>query len=299
MTISSHGSQKSQGHFRSATMIKGRFAAAIYRKTMPRPSLRLLRLPTSRARRHRLLTMLLALFTVLTFSTPFYIIYKPPNLLIRYFQHRWPDVLWHVPLSKQQKVVALTIDDAPSGFTSEIVNVLEENDAKATFFVIGGQVSGREAILHEVVKAGNELGNHAMHDEASRSLKPATLAAEVTKVEGYINSTYTTLGLPHPLRYFRPGSGFFSTRMRYQIQKLGYRLVLGSVYPHDPQISYPNVNARHILSMVRPGSIIICHDRRRWTMPMLQRVLPELKRRGYKITTVSGLLDVAMEVNAS
>ena len=52
---------------------------------MPRPSLRFLRLPTTRARRRRLLTMLLAFFTLLTFLTPFYIIYKPPYVLIRYF----------------------------------------------------------------------------------------------------------------------------------------------------------------------------------------------------------------------
>ncbi|CAO2658423.1 Nn.00g061460.m01.CDS01 [Neocucurbitaria sp. VM-36] len=240
--------------------------------------------------------MLLALFTVLTFITPFYIIYKPPNILIRYFQHRWPDVLWHVPT--QEKIIALTIDDAPSGLTRELLQVLQENDAKATFFVIGGQVQGRKHILEDMVRAGNELGNHAMHDEPSRSLRPETLAAELREVEGYINSTYTKLNLPHPHRYFRPGSGFFSTRMRAQVKELGYRLVLGSVYPHDPQIPYAAVNARHVLSMVRPGSIIICHDRRSWTVPMLKKVLPELKRRGYRITTVTGLLDAVAKSKA-
>jgi peptidoglycan/xylan/chitin deacetylase (PgdA/CDA1 family) len=238
--------------------------------------------------------MLLVLFVLVTFVAPFYIIYKPPNLLIRWFQHRWPDVLWHVPsssLATGDKVLALTIDDAPSEFTREILQVLQENEAKATFFVIGGQVRGREDALKEVVEAGMELGNHAMHDEPSRSLLPATLTAEIQEVEGYINATYDSAGLPHPPRYFRPGSGFFSSKMRLQVGELGYGMVLGSVYPHDPQIPYPGVNARHILSMVRPGSVIICHDRRGWTVPMLRRVLPELKRRGYRIESVSGLLE--------
>lgn len=239
--------------------------------------------------------MFIALLTLLTFLTPFYIIYKPPNVLIRYFQQRWPDVLWHVRGSSlgAQKVIALTIDDAPSSHTRDILEVLKENDAKATFFVIGSQVEGRQDILSDIVKGGNELGNHAMHDEPSRSLKPETLSKEVREVEGMINATYTALEMGHPPRYFRPGSGFFSSRMREQITKMGYRLVLGSVYPHDPQIGYPGVNARHILSMVRPGSIIICHDRRSWTAPMLRTVLPELKRRGYTVTTVSGLLEAA------
>jgi peptidoglycan/xylan/chitin deacetylase (PgdA/CDA1 family) len=253
---------------------------------------RLFRLPAfrRRARRTRLFTMIVVFVTILAFITPFYVIYKPPNILIRYFQHRWPDVLWHVPL--KQKIIALTIDDAPSRFTQELVDVLRDNDAKATFFVIGGQVPGREEGLTRVVDTGNELGNHAMHDEPSRSLSPQQLAEQLIEVEGYINTTYASLGKARPPnRFFRPGSGFFSSSMRQQVQAMGYQMVLGSVYPHDPQISYPSINARHILSMVRPGSIVICHDRRGWTVPMLRKVLPGLKSRGYTVTTVSGLLD--------
>jgi peptidoglycan/xylan/chitin deacetylase (PgdA/CDA1 family) len=243
-----------------------------------------------RARRSRLATMIAILLVTLAFITPFYVIYKPPNILIRYFQARWPDVLWHVPLA--EKVIALTIDDAPSQFTQDIVDVLKENDARATFFVIGGQVSGREEALKYIVESGNELGNHAMHDEPSRSLGPQQLSEQLIQVESYINSTYADLNIPRPAnRYFRPGSGFFSKRMRKQISAMGYQMVLGSVYPHDPQISYPSVNARHVLSMVRAGSIVICHDRRSWTVPMLRIVLPELKRRGYRVETVSGLLE--------
>ncbi|EDU46947.1 CDA1 xylanase chitin deacetylase [Pyrenophora tritici-repentis] len=262
---------------------------------MPRPPLRIFRLPTSRAaRRRRMYTMLAAIFVVVTFLLPFYFIYKPPHLLIRYFAYNWPDVLWHVPLSNtNEKVIALTIDDAPSEHTLEILELLRENEAKATFFVIGGQVAGRQDVLKEVVKGGMELGNHAMHDEPSRSLSPEQLVEEVKQVEGYINGTYDDVLLPHPPRYFRPGSGFFSTRMRGIIRGLEYQMVLGSVYPHDPQISYPRVNARHVLSMVRPGAIIICHDRRSWTVPMLRIVLPELKKRGYRITHIGGLLEAA------
>ena len=243
-----------------------------------------------RARRTRFITMLAVLLVTLAFVTPFYIIYKPPNLLIRYFQSRWPDVLWHVPL--KQKVIALTIDDAPSQFTQEIVDLLKEHDAKATFFIIGAQVPGREETLKYMVQNGMELANHAMHDEPSRSLSPQQLSSQLTQVESYINTTYTSLSLTRPQnRYFRPGSGFFSKAMREQVRGMGYQMVLGSVYPHDPQIPYAGVNARHVLSMVRPGSIVVCHDRRGWTVGMLRTVLGELGRRGYRVTTVSGLLE--------
>ncbi|KAF2758705.1 nodulation protein nodB [Pseudovirgaria hyperparasitica] len=217
-----------------------------------------------------------------------YIVYKPPAALIHYFRYHWPDVLWEV--STTQKIVALTIDDAPSEYTSEILDALNNNDATATFFVIGSQVSGRENILRNVIWNDNELGNHAMRDEPSRSLDDGTLVEQIHTVEERINEAYTSAKVPLPPKYFRPGSGFFSSKMRNILKNLDYRLVLGSIYPHDPQIPYSHVNAKHILSMLRPGAIIICHDRRSWTAPMLREILPEIKRQGYKVVTVTTLL---------
>ncbi|CAN8098975.1 unnamed protein product [Discula destructiva] len=266
----------------------------------------LFRLPTKlkrRARRHRMATLLLLLTLVSLLLLPFYIIYRPPRLLIRYFQHRWPDVLWEVSLpppssssSSQKKLIALTIDDAPSEYTREILQVLEQNDAHATMFVIGGQVEGREEVLREVVAAGNELGNHAMHDEAAMGLELDVLEAQIDRVQTLIRKAYADAGVEggQPRhQYFRPGSGLFNTRMRAMVARLGYRLVLGSVYPHDAQIPYWWLNAWHVLGMARSGAIVVCHDRRSWTIPMLNKVLPELKRRGYRVVTMSELLEAA------
>jgi peptidoglycan/xylan/chitin deacetylase (PgdA/CDA1 family) len=233
---------------------------------------------------------MLALFIVLSILiAPIYLIYKPPTLLMHYFRRRWPDVLWHVPTSK--KLMALTIDDAPSEYTDEILQVLQANGAAATFFIIGSQVAGREQTLHDIIRNNsNELANHAMHDEPSRSLSDADLTEQIHAVQSKIRGAYAAVGIEPPQNYFRPGSGFFSTRMRKTVAELGYRLVLGSVYPHDPQIPFWRINARHILSMLRPGGIIVCHDRRSWTAPMLRRVIPEMKRRGYRVVTVTELL---------
>jgi peptidoglycan/xylan/chitin deacetylase (PgdA/CDA1 family) len=235
--------------------------------------------------------MLLLLAVFVTLITPFYLVYKPPSRLVEFFQNRWPDVLWRIATS--DKIVALTIDDGPSEYTAQILDILQANDATATFFVIGGQVQGKEDVLADLVRNGNELGNHAMHDEASVSLSDADLIHQIEAVEGMIDRAYDSAHVEYPPRYFRPGSGIFSKRMRERVEMLKYRMVLGSIYPHDAQISYWTVNAAHILSMLQPGGIIVCHDRRSWTIPMLQRVIPEIKRRGYKIMTVTELLDQA------
>lgn len=259
----------------------------------------LFRLPSKlrrRARRRRMTTLVALLALALLLLVPFYVVYKPPRPLLRYFARRWPDVLWEVDAGAAStsphhpKLVALTIDDAPSEHTEGLLAVLKAHDATATFFVIGGQVAGREGLLADVVRAGNELGNHAMHDEPSRALPDDELAAQIEAVRDKIAAAYREARRQPPPQYFRPGSGFFSDRMRRLVDRLGYRIVLGSIYPHDPQIPYPWINAKHILSMLHPGGIIICHDRRSWTAPMLHVVLKEIKARGYQAVTVSELL---------
>ncbi|KAB5580994.1 chitooligosaccharide deacetylase [Coniochaeta sp. 2T2.1] len=266
------------------------------------------RLPyTRRARRRRMALHLLLLLIILLLVLPGYIIYKPPRFLILYFSRRWPDVLFEVPnLPPSSKLIALTIDDAPSSHTRDILAALADNDATATFFVVGNQVAGREDILREIVLAGHELGNHGGRDEPARSLTVSQLREQIQTVEGYIESAYTSAGVTAGQRaaatggrtakkIFRPGSGFFSTKMRELAKEIGYKIVLGGIYPHDAQLGYEWLNTRHVLSLARRGGVVICHDRRSWTVGMLRRVLPELRRRGYKVVGVGEMVRVAEE----
>lgn len=232
---------------------------------------------------------LIALSALLLLVLPAYIIYKPPGILVNYFQRRFPDVLFHINTSR--KIVALTIDDAPSAYTEQILDVLKANNAHATFFLIGDQIPGRENIIDSIVRQGHEIGNHAMHDEPSLNLPSSTLSDEIAEVDALITQSYRTVGAARTARYFRPGSGIFSQRVLDVAAKLGYTTILGSIYPHDPFIGYWGVNAWHILSMLRPGAVVICHDRRSWTVPMLRKIVPEMRRRGYEVVTVSGLLE--------
>ncbi|KXT11030.1 hypothetical protein AC579_7325 [Pseudocercospora musae] len=232
-------------------------------------------------------TILLVLLLVVA---PLYIIYKPPKVVISYFQNRFPDVLFQVESGK--KIIALTIDDAPSPYTSQILDILTENDASATFFVIGNQLPQHETVLLEILKAGSELGNHAMHDEPSVKLPSSTLEEEIHQVDQYIEHAYEAAGKERAARYFRPGSGVFSRRILDVASMANYKTVLGSIYPHDPFIPYWRINAWHILSMLRPGGIIICHDRRSWSVPMLKKVVPEMKKRGFQVVSISKFLEL-------
>lgn len=231
-----------------------------------------------------------AIVVILLVVVPLYLVYKPPKFTIGYFQSRFPDVLFQV--DTRRKIVALTIDDAPSPYTGQILEILKRNEATATFFVIGGQVPQREGLLVDILAAGNELGNHAMHDEPSISLTSDALSEEINKVDSYINRAYEDANKERQYRLFRPGSGVFSRRILDVATKAGYKTILGSIYPHDPFISVWRLNAWHILSMLRPGAVIICHDRRSWTVPMLEKTIPEMRRRGYEVVSISKFLDL-------
>lgn len=246
---------------------------------------------TRRARRKRMALQYLSLAILILLVLPLYVIYKPPKLVVNSLQRRYPRVLFHVPTTR--KIVALSIDDAPSQYTEPILEILKANDAAATFFTIGGQVPGQEQKLRDVLSAGSELENHAMHDEPSINLSSDVLREEIDRVNTFIDDAYSAVGQNRTSHFFRPGSGIFSERILDVASDAGYKTILGSIYPHDPFISYPRINGWHILSMLRPGAIIICHDRRSWTVPMLARVVPEMRRRGYEVVTVSQLLEVA------
>ncbi|CEJ90569.1 Putative Carbohydrate esterase family 4 [[Torrubiella] hemipterigena] len=264
---------------------------------MPRVSI--LRLPalfSRRVRRNRMTTLAVLAVVAIVLIIPLYslyCIYKPPHFLIGYMRAKYPDVLFEEP-SVKQRMMALSFDDAPSSYTRDIAKVLLEHEVHATFFVIGSQVDSNGAegpkILRELVAAGHELGNHAMHDEPSHKLSNEELEKQVNEVKQKLVAAYTAENKILPNNYFRPGSGFFNHRMRDLLGNRGFRITLGSVYPHDPQLPYPDVNAKHIQSMAHPGAIIICHDRRKWTVPMLQKLIPALKADGYKLVTITDLV---------
>ncbi len=209
-----------------------------------------------------------------------------PRPIIRWLARRSPDVLFYT--DAEEPLVALTIDDAPHpSLTPAILDVLAEHGARATFFVIGGRVPGNEELVRRIVEEGHELGNHLMADGPS-----VRLSAE--EFERQLLRTHDLLSPFGPVRWFRPGSGWYSRPMLEQLGRHSYRCALGSAYAYDCHIRSAWYVSRHILLNTRPGSVIILHDGcegRRRTVSVLRRVLPELRRRGYRIVTLSELAD--------
>ncbi len=208
-----------------------------------------------------------------------------PLLFSRLLEQSTSDeVLFHVDIA--EKVIALTIDDGPHAqLTPQILEVLAEHRVPATFFLIGSQVPGNEALLRRMVREGHELGNHLMTDERSVALEPAELAWQLA-------TTHELLSEFAPVRWFRPGSGFYTKKMLAQIRPYHYRVVIGSIYPYDAHVHSVEFASTYILSNAQPGGIIILHDggpERDATPEILRRIIPALKQRGYRFVTLTEL----------
>jgi peptidoglycan/xylan/chitin deacetylase (PgdA/CDA1 family) len=247
--------------------------------------------PKSRAHPPRILRMvLLTLLILIAITSLFaYTIYKPPKFIFTFMQWKNPDVLFQVSIPSNQKVAALTLDDAPSSETTRMLDLLKTYGAKATFFIIGGQTDSYPGLVQRMHDEGHETGNHAWFDEPSIKLPLSELERQIKEVDALLPQNSNSV------KYFRPGSGFWNGKMLERVKSLGYRVVLGCIYPHDPQIHSAKVNSAHVLSMVRPGGVIIMHDRRPYSADQLELVLKGLTAEGWKILSLGGLLQIAEE----
>lgn len=206
-----------------------------------------------------------------------------PTLVMEWRRAEDREVLYYV--GTEEPAVALTIDDGPSVATPEILAVLAEHDARATFFVIGEQVLERPDLARRIVAEGHELGHHMMADEPSIALPEDVFLTEFEEMDEILDGLGGST-------VFRPGSGWYDERMVEIAARRGYRTVLGSAYAFDAQIPLPALSAWYLRQLVGPGSILILHDgpaRGPRTVEVLRTLLPELRARGIRIVPVSEL----------
>ena len=209
-------------------------------------------------------------------------VYLQPQMVVDLLSWLNPSVLFSFDRARTGNRCALTIDDSPSSSTPQILRLLKQYDAKATFFVIASHVRGREELMRRILEEGHEIGNHMTEDQPSLRLSPQSF-------EQSFVATDRTLRVYQPvMKWFRPGSGFFSGRMLKTVHEAGYTLALGNIFPHDPQIKSPSLNSWFLRTRARPGGIIIIHDRP-WTPETLLLALPAMKERGLELTTLSAM----------
>lgn len=214
-------------------------------------------------------------------------------LLLVVFPPRWmlrvansPHALLYAQTG--QKVVALTIDDAIDPRTTPaILRQLAEHEVHATFFVLSDTARGNQPILQRLVRQGHEVGNHQTSEVYGWRMSPDAWEADITEA-GERLSEYATI------RWVRPGGGLTTRSMSRAAERRRWRVVLGSVFPWDSHVPSVRFAAAYICNRVFPGAIIVLHDagpRGGRTARVLDHVLPELKRQGYRVVALHQLLE--------
>lgn len=196
----------------------------------------------------------------------------------------------------EDKVVALTFDDGPwPETTAQILDILEENDAKATFFTVGNLVADGADDVKRAREMGCEILTHSWdHAEGTgQGVSLALMSAEEQKAEiekGY--AAIKDVTGEEPLHVIRaPGGNFFGDLIT-NVWDLVDAEIGWDVDTEDWRLPGVDSIEAMILS-AQPGQVVLMHDGggdRTQTVEALRSALPKLKEQGYSFITVSELL---------
>ncbi|GAB2899757.1 polysaccharide deacetylase family protein [Neomicrococcus lactis] len=189
-----------------------------------------------------------------------------------------------------EKVVALTFDDGPTDADADaVLDVLEDRDVPATFYVNGKDVEGNPTTMQRIIDDGHEIGNHTWSHRSMAFVSPETVAEEIEPTDEAIRAT----GYDGPLT-FRPPHGKKLLTLPLYLAEHGRLTVTWDVayedWSGDPQSTGDLVSAT--VENTRPGSIILLHPwfGRTATQEAIGPVIDQLKEQGYRFVTVSELI---------
>lgn len=189
-----------------------------------------------------------------------------------------------------KKVVALTFDDGPSTtFTPQVLDILKEHNATATFFVVGKRAEQYPELIKRAADEGHEIANHTYNHPMS-PVKAGRLAEELDKTDEVV---FGVTG--KHTQYFRPPGGKCTRATVEPALDKGYKVILWTAQEDPKDWADPGVQqiVSRVVDHVRNGSIIILHDcggDRTQTMEALPKIIQGLRDKGYEFVSVSSLL---------
>jgi peptidoglycan-N-acetylglucosamine deacetylase len=188
-----------------------------------------------------------------------------------------------------EKQIALSFDDGPNPeFTPQVLSILAQHNAFATFFVIGKNIQGNENILKQIDAAGHSIGNHS-HSHS--------FFIDFKGVQGFkdelaqtTESVFKVIGKRMTL--FRPPYGVITPNLAKVINILDYRVIGWSIRSFDTTADSAQTIAQRVQSQIKPGAIILFHDTSDKTIQALKQTLDFAKNNDYKIISVEQLLKI-------
>ena len=191
---------------------------------------------------------------------------------------------------KNRKVVALTFDDGPNpATTNQALDTLSKYGIKATFFVLGKNVSGNEEILKRMKADGHVIGNHSWSHPVLSKLSLDDAKKQITDTEDALTKV-----LGSSSKLMRPPYGAITDDIR---NSLDLSFIMWDVDSLDWKSKNEAAILTEIQREVKNGSIILMHDIHAETVNTLPKVIDYLKGKGYDFVTVPDLLDSRLQAH--
>lgn len=198
----------------------------------------------------------------------------------------------HWRASTKELKTALTFDDGPHAeSTPQVLEILKRFNVAATFFLVGKHLEKNPWIAQEIVREGHEIGNHTYTHSLLYASTKKRIRDEIRRTDALLRN----IDGVEP-KFFRPPAGIFTKQVLDIAEQLGYKNVIGDVYPRDPHLPGKAKIVRRVLQRTVAGSIIILHDGgntrkvdRSQTLEALSEIIPSLKRTGFAFMTLSDL----------
>ncbi len=195
-----------------------------------------------------------------------------------------PNIVYRV--RTELPLVALSFDDGPHPeFTPQVLEILKQHEAKATFFLIGERALRYPEVVARIRAEGHEIGNHYLRNGA-------TLGHSNEEFMGNLEKTERAIGAGEKLELFRPPGGVAWARQIRLARERGYTCVLGCAYPHDPM--HPPVwYIRWLIEKnLAPGTIVILHDgiaNAKRSVAALPQILAAGRKKGLRFVSIGEL----------
>lgn len=186
-------------------------------------------------------------------------------------------------VNPDKPMIALTFDDGPGPETDRLLDVLEENDAHATFFMTGGNASARPETVQRMLALGCELGNHTWNH-------PQLTKLDVSGIQNEVGSTNSAIASAcgSPATVLRPPYGDYNSSV---LSAAGMPAILWSVDTLDWKTKSKVQTVESIMS-AKDGDIVLMHDIHTWSIDAAIEAIPKLIEAGYQLVTVSEMAAV-------
>ena len=188
----------------------------------------------------------------------------------------------------ERKLAALTFDDGPTiGITDKVLDVLEEYGARASFFLIGQQITGEtEYLMKRAHAMGCSIENHSLTHPAMTKLTREEIAEEVEETSRRIEKV-----VGERPQFFRPPYINYDQKMYNVISDLTFISGYGCE-DWEPSVSAAE-RVKRVLSDARPGFMVLLHDMKDnvQTVEALRAIIPQLQSEGYEFVNIRELFE--------